>query len=153
RIRALLRSAGIEPKLIELEVTESHVMQDPEHAERVMRSLAKEGIRVAIDDFGTGSSSLSYLTRFPVSALKIDRSFVNDIERDAHDAVILRTIVESAHTLGFLVIAEGVETENQLAFLHGLGCEQAQGFLSSRPMSAGRLAALLRVISPSGAVT
>jgi EAL domain-containing protein (putative c-di-GMP-specific phosphodiesterase class I) len=121
-------------------------MQDPEDAMRVLERLSEAGVRIAIDDFGTGYSSLSYLTRFPVSALKIDRSFVNDIERDAHDAVIVRTIVEMAHTLGFLVIAEGVETENQLAFLHGLGCEQAQGFLFSRPMSAGRLAGLLRVI-------
>jgi diguanylate cyclase (GGDEF)-like protein/PAS domain S-box-containing protein len=146
-IRSAIEAAGINAGLLELEITESHLMQDPEDAMRVLERLSEAGVRIAIDDFGTGYSSLSYLTRFPVSALKIDRSFVNDIERDAHDAVIVRTIVEMAHTLGFLVIAEGVETENQLAFLHGLGCEQAQGFLFSRPMSAGRLAALLRPIT------
>jgi EAL domain-containing protein (putative c-di-GMP-specific phosphodiesterase class I) len=104
-------------------------------------------VRIAIDDFGTGYSSLAYLTRFPVSALKIDRSFVKDIEHDAQDAVIVRTIVDMAHTLGFLVVAEGVETENQLAFLHGLGCDQAQGFLFARPMSAAELGARLSTAS------
>jgi diguanylate cyclase (GGDEF)-like protein/PAS domain S-box-containing protein len=142
-IRGLIGEFGLDAGLIELEITESHLMQDPDDAMRVLKSLAEAGVRIAIDDFGTGYSSLSYLTRFPVSALKIDRSFVKDIEHDAQDAVIVRTIVEMAHTLGFLVVAEGVETENQLAFLHGLGCEQAQGFLFARPMSAAELGALL----------
>jgi EAL domain-containing protein (putative c-di-GMP-specific phosphodiesterase class I) len=100
-------------------------------------------VRFAIDDFGTGYSSLSYLTRFPVSALKIDRSFVKDIDSDTHDAVIVRTIVEMAHTLGFIVVAEGVETENQSAFLNHLACEQAQGFLFARPMPGEQFAAML----------
>jgi diguanylate cyclase (GGDEF)-like protein len=142
-IRGAIDQFGIDAGLIELEITESHLMQDPEDAMRALKSLSEAGMRIAIDDFGTGYSSLSYLTRFPVSALKIDRSFVKDIGHDAQDAVIVRTIVEMAHTLGFAVIAEGVETESQLAFLHGLGCEQAQGFLFSRPMGAARLAALL----------
>jgi diguanylate cyclase (GGDEF)-like protein len=142
-IRAAIEASGVDAGLIELEITESHLMQDPQDAMRVLGSLSEAGVRIAIDDFGTGYSSLSYLTRLPVSALKIDLSFVKDIEHDAHDAVIVRTIVEMAHTLGFLVIAEGVETESQLAFLHGLGCEQAQGFLFSRPMGAARLASLL----------
>jgi diguanylate cyclase (GGDEF)-like protein/PAS domain S-box-containing protein len=142
-IRDVIDASGIDAALIELEITESHLMQDPELAMHALQSLSEAGVRVAIDDFGTGYSSLSYLTRFPVSALKIDRSFVKDIEHDHQDAVIVRTIVELAHTLGFMVVAEGVETENQLAFLHGLGCEQAQGFLFAHPMSADRLAALL----------
>ena len=142
-IREVIDASGIDAALIELEITESHLMQDPELAMRALESLSEAGVRIAIDDFGTGYSSLSYLTRFPVSALKIDRSFVKDIEHDQQDAVIVRTIVELAHTLGFMVVAEGVETENQLAFLHGLGCEQAQGFLFAHPMSADRLAALL----------
>jgi EAL domain-containing protein (putative c-di-GMP-specific phosphodiesterase class I) len=145
-IRAAIDEFAVDPGLIELEITESHLMQDPEDAMRALKTLAEAGVRIAIDDFGTGYSSLSYLTRFPVSALKIDRSFVKDIEHDAHDAVIVRTIVEMAHTLGFLVIAEGVESENQLAFLHALGCEQAQGFLFSRPMTAARLESLLSLI-------
>ena len=142
-IRGIIDEYRLDPALIELEITESHLMQDPDDAMRVMKSLADAGVRIAIDDFGTGYSSLAYLTRFPVSALKIDRSFVKDIEHDAQDAVIVRTIVEMAHTLGFRVVAEGVETENQLAFLHGLGCDQAQGFLFAHPMGAEELGARL----------
>jgi diguanylate cyclase (GGDEF)-like protein/PAS domain S-box-containing protein len=143
RIRDLVRGAGVDPSLIELEVTESQVMQDPEHANRVMRALSDAGIRVAIDDFGTGYSSLSYLTRFPVAALKIDRSFVADVLEDQADAAIVRTIIDMAHTLGFIVVAEGVETEAQAAFLRGLGCEQAQGYYFAKPMPEAELRSLL----------
>jgi diguanylate cyclase (GGDEF)-like protein len=99
-IRDVIDASGIDAGLIELEITESHLMQDPELAMQALESLSEAGVRIAIDDFGTGYSSLSYLTRFPVSALKIDRSFVKDIEHDQQDAVIVRTIVELAHTLG-----------------------------------------------------
>jgi EAL domain-containing protein (putative c-di-GMP-specific phosphodiesterase class I) len=99
-----------------------------------MRALTEAGVRIAIDDFGTGYSSLAYLTRFPLSALKIDRSFVAGVLHKAGDATIVRTIVEMAHTLGFAVIAEGVENEGQKQFLRNLGCEQAQGYLLARPM-------------------
>jgi len=136
RICAMVAAAGVDPALIELEITESQLMQDPEHAIRVMRSLREGGIRMAIDDFGTGYSSLAYLTRFPVKALKIDRSFVADVFSDHADAAIVRTIIEMAHQLGFTVIAEGVETEPQAAFLRQFGCEQAQGFLFAPPMPA-----------------
>jgi diguanylate cyclase (GGDEF)-like protein/PAS domain S-box-containing protein len=136
RITALVQAAGVDPALIELEITESQLMQDPDHAIRVMQSLCDAGIRLAIDDFGTGYSSLAYLTRFPLSALKIDRSFVKDMASDKADATIVRTIIEMAHTLGFTVVAEGVETEEQAAFLKLLRCEQAQGYLFARPMSA-----------------
>jgi predicted signal transduction protein with EAL and GGDEF domain len=105
RIRALVTAAGVDPALIELEITESQLMQDPEHAIRVMHALRDSGIRIAIDDFGTGYSSLSYLTRFPVKALKIDRSFVADVFSDHADAAIVRTIIEMAHQLGFTVVA------------------------------------------------
>ena len=142
-VAAALRSTRLEPRYLELELTESMVMHDAPQLVAMLDELKELGVKIAVDDFGTGYSSLSYLTRFPVSALKIDRSFVKDIEHDQQDAVIVRTIVELAHTLGFMVVAEGVETENQLAFLHGLGCEQAQGFLFAHPMSADRLAALL----------
>jgi diguanylate cyclase (GGDEF)-like protein/PAS domain S-box-containing protein len=143
RILGIIGESGIEPTLIELEITESHLMQDPEHAIRVVNALNQAGVRFAIDDFGTGYSSLSYLTRFPVSALKIDRSFMKDIQSDTHNAVIVRTIIEMAHTLGFIVVAEGVETENQSAFLNQLDCEQAQGFLFARPMPGEQFAAML----------
>jgi len=139
RIRALVAAAGVDPSLIELEITESQLMQDPEHAIRVMRQLRESGIRIAIDDFGTGYSSLSYLTRFPVKSLKIDRSFVADVFSDHADAAIVRTIIEMAHHLGFTVVAEGVETDRQAAFLRQFGCEQAQGFLFARPMPAAEL--------------
>jgi EAL domain-containing protein (putative c-di-GMP-specific phosphodiesterase class I) len=143
RLIGLVEAAGVDPKLIELEITESQLMQDPGHAIRVMRSLSEAGIRIAIDDFGTGYSSLSYLTRFPVAALKIDRSFVADVLSDPADAAIVRTIIDMAHTLGSIVIAEGVETEAQAALLRSLGCEQAQGYFFAKPMPEAELRALL----------
>jgi diguanylate cyclase (GGDEF)-like protein/PAS domain S-box-containing protein len=143
RFIGLVKAAGVEPKLIELEITESQLMHDPDHAIRVMRSLSAAGIRIAIDDFGTGYSSLSYLTRFPVAALKIDRSFVADVLSDKAAAAIVRTIIDMAHTLGSIVIAEGVETEAQAALLRSLGCEQAQGYFFARPVPEADLRALL----------
>jgi EAL domain-containing protein (putative c-di-GMP-specific phosphodiesterase class I) len=143
RLIGLIESAGVDTKLIELEITESQLMLDPQHATRVMRSLSNAGIRIAIDDFGTGYSSLSYLTRFPVAALKIDRSFVASVLSDEADAAIVRTIIDMAHTLGAIVIAEGVETAEQAALLRRLGCEQAQGYYFARPMPEAELKALL----------
>jgi len=145
RIRALVAAAGVDPALIELEITESQLMQDPEHAIRIMRALRESGIRMAIDDFGTGYSSLAYLTRLPVKSLKIDRSFVADVFSDNADAAIVRTIIEMAHQLGFTVVAEGVETDRQAAFLRQFGCEQAQGFLFARPMPAAELFSASRI--------
>jgi diguanylate cyclase (GGDEF)-like protein/PAS domain S-box-containing protein len=139
RIKTLVASSGVDPKLIELEITESQLMQDPDHAILVMRALCEAGMRIAIDDFGTGYSSLAYLTRFPIDALKIDRSFVQDMVRDKNDATIVRTIVEMANTLGYTVIAEGVETEEQATLLHRLRCEQAQGYLFAQPMAADKI--------------
>ena len=143
RLNAIVAASGVAPALIELEITESHLVQDPDHAVRVMRSLCDAGMRIAIDDFGTGYSSLSYLTRFPVGSLKIDRSFVRDVIDDASDAAIVRTIIEMAHTLGFRVVAEGIETEAQAQYLRRHGCDEGQGFLFAKPMPAGELAALL----------
>jgi diguanylate cyclase (GGDEF)-like protein len=142
-IRSLVQAAGVDPALIELEITESQLMEDPDHAARMMNALRDSGIRAAIDDFGTGYSSLAYLTRLPLAALKIDRSFVADALSDPADAAIVRTIIEMAHTLHFTVVAEGVETEAQMAFLRRFGCEQGQGFLFGRPMSATDFTALI----------
>ena len=139
RIHSLVTQVGVDPGLIELEITESYLMQDPDQAIRVMRGLTENGFRIAIDDFGTGYSSLAYVTRFPVSALKVDRSFVRDMSRNKSDATIVRTIIEMAHSLGFTVIAEGVETEEQATLLQLLRCEQAQGYLFNRPMPAAEL--------------
>jgi EAL domain-containing protein (putative c-di-GMP-specific phosphodiesterase class I) len=142
-IQELVAAAGVDPRLIELEITESQLMQDPAHAIRVMRALCDAGMRIAIDDFGTGYSSLAYLRRFPVGALKIDRSFINDMSSEKGDAIIVRTIIEMAHSLGFTVVAEGVETESQATFLRLLRCEHAQGYLFAKPMPAADLAARL----------
>jgi diguanylate cyclase (GGDEF)-like protein len=136
RLKRLVSASGLDPKLIEFEITESQLMQDPQHGIQVMRALCDAGMSIAIDDFGTGYSSLAYLTQFPVSAIKIDRSFVRDMSRDRNDATIVRTIIEMGHNLGFTVIAEGVETEEQATLLHRLGCEQAQGYLFGHPMPA-----------------
>jgi diguanylate cyclase (GGDEF)-like protein/PAS domain S-box-containing protein len=143
RIRTIVAAAGVDPSLLELEITESQLMHDPDHGIRVLERLAAAGLRIAIDDFGTGYSSLAYLTRFPLASLKIDRSFVADALNDEADATIVRTIVDMAHTLGFTVVAEGVERDAQAAFLRALGCEQAQGFLFARPMPAREFGALL----------
>jgi EAL domain-containing protein (putative c-di-GMP-specific phosphodiesterase class I) len=142
-------ASGIEARLIEFEITESQLMQDPQHAIQVMRVLCEAGMSIAIDDFGTGYSSLAYLTRFPVSALKVDRSFVRNMSGDKNDATIVRTIIEMAHSLGFTVIAEGVETEEQATLLQLLRCEQAQGNLFGRPMPAEELVGLYAP-APSG---
>jgi len=146
RIKAIVAAAGVEPGLLELEVTESQVMQDPDHAVQMLRSLCDGGMRIAIDDFGTGYSSLSYLTRFPPGALKIDRSFVKNMFGDKGDGAIVRIVIEMAHTLGFTVIAEGVETEEQANLLRLLRCDQAQGYLFARPMPAQEL--LTRYAAP-----
>jgi diguanylate cyclase (GGDEF)-like protein len=143
RIQALIAGAAVSSDLIELEITESHLMHDPGNAINVMRALRDEGIRIAIDDFGTGYSSLAYLTRFPVAALKIDRSFVAGIGRDTSDPAIVRTIIEMARTLGATVIAEGVETLAQVEFLRQHGCHQAQGYFFASPMPIEDFKALI----------
>jgi diguanylate cyclase (GGDEF)-like protein len=134
RILDLVRRSGVAPGLIDLEITESQLMQDPDHAQRVIQALSEAGIGVAIDDFGTGYSSLAYLTRFRVVALKIDRSFVAHVLSDRAAAAIVGAIIDMAHRLGFIVIAEGVEKEAQARLLGDLGCEQAQGHYFAKPM-------------------
>ena len=143
RLKRVIVASGIDPSLIELELTESQLMQEPEQAIRTLQSLRSAGVGLAIDDFGTGYSSLSYLTRFPLSALKIDRSFVARVLEHDASAAIVRTIIDMAHTLGFTVVAEGVETDAQAAFLRGLRCDQGQGYLFARPMPEKDLRAYL----------
>ncbi|HZQ73166.1 MAG TPA: EAL domain-containing protein [Burkholderiales bacterium] len=143
RLRAIVQANGVDSSLVELEITESQLMHDPAHAIRIMRALAEAGIRVAIDDFGTGYSSLAYLSRFPVSSLKVDRSFVAGLMKEGGDATIVKTIIDMAHSLRFTVVAEGVETQEQAEALRRLGCEQAQGFLFARPLSSADYRALL----------
>ncbi len=131
-----LRDADLEPGSLALEITESAIMKNPDKASAMLQQLKTMGIPISIDDFGTGYSSLSYLRRFPVDELKIDRSFIMNIATDLDDAAIASAIIAMAHSLKLKVVAEGVETEEQLAFLKSLGCDEAQGYLFSRPVPA-----------------
>jgi EAL domain-containing protein (putative c-di-GMP-specific phosphodiesterase class I) len=138
-----LSEAQINPSCLQLEVTEGIIMDDPEAATAVLIGLRSLGVRLPIDDFGTGYSSLAYLHRFPISSLKIDKSFVKNVDSGGEDEVIVRTIVNLAHNLDMDVIAEGVETEEQRISLKALGCEYGQGFLFSKAVPAEEATALL----------
>ena len=149
---ALARS-GLPPHLLELELTESIMLHDVENTLDTVRQLKAMGVRLSIDDFGTGYSSLSYLKRFAVDRLKIDRSFVRDLDADPDNAAIVRAVIQLAHSLRLDIIAEGVETEAQLAFLRDEGCPGVQGFLFSRPLASADLKGfLLERMAPAAAV-
>ncbi len=128
-----IRRHAIPPACLKLEITESDVMTNPESTVQKLRRMKDLGVAILVDDFGTGYSSMSYLQRFPIDTLKIDRSFVSDLDQHAN-RVIVRTIINLAHSLGLSVVAEGIETEPQYAILKDLGCEFAQGFHLSRPV-------------------
>jgi EAL domain-containing protein (putative c-di-GMP-specific phosphodiesterase class I) len=132
----------VPPSTLEVEITESVLLQTAGQVADAVRSLKTLGVRLSIDDFGTGYSSLSYLKRFAVDKLKIDRSFVRDIGTDPEDAAIVRAIIQLGHSLRLTVVAEGVESDTQLAFLRELGCHEAQGFRFSYPMPAEEFAQL-----------
>lgn len=143
-ISAVLDETGLDAQYLEIELTESLVMTDVEHAVEILSSLKKLGVKLSIDDFGTGYSSLSYLKRFPIDVLKIDQSFVHDITVDPDDAAIVVSIISLAHNLRLEVIAEGVETLEQLTFLRNHDCDEMQGYYFSRPVPADELECLLR---------
>ncbi|MFP4013546.1 MAG: EAL domain-containing protein [Chitinispirillaceae bacterium] len=142
-VDSALKEARLEPQFLELEITESLGMKNPEQTLRTLSELKAMGIRIAIDDFGTGYSSLSYLKKFPIDTLKVDRSFVMDMPGDANDAAIAAAIVALAHSLKLTVIAEGVENEAQAEYLLELGCEKVQGYLYSPPVDAVSFTRLL----------
>ena len=146
RAAMALREAGIAADALEIEITESALVQDTATTIATLQALRKMGVRIAIDDFGTGYSSLAYLKRFPVDILKIDKSFVKNIAVDDGDAAIARTIISLARNFHLTVHAEGVETQQQLEFLADRGCDRAQGYLFSRPVPAADLIALVRRI-------
>ncbi|OAI22843.1 MULTISPECIES: EAL domain-containing protein [Methylomonas] len=135
-VRDILSETGLNPNALELEITESAVMQNPESTLQVLRQFQALGVRLSIDDFGTGYSNLTYLYRFPVQSVKIDRSFVIGLADDGSSKTLVRAIVALAHELRLSVVVEGVETAEQLAFLTAQGCDSLQGYLFSRPVSA-----------------
>ena len=134
-ITKVLEETGLRPDHLELELTESSIMKNAERAIETLRELKEMRIQVSIDDFGAGYSSLSYLKQFPIDRLKIDQSFVRDTTTDPADAAIIMAIITLAQNLRLKVIAEGVETEEQLRFLHLLRCDEMQGYLFSKPVS------------------
>jgi diguanylate cyclase (GGDEF)-like protein/PAS domain S-box-containing protein len=144
-----LAAAGLRPQQLEIELTERVLVDSRSQTEEMLQALRTRGIGIAIDDFGTGYSALSYLNRFPVTTLKIDRSFIRDIEGDPRDAALVQAIVAIARSLSVQVIAEGVETPAQLAFLRSIGCELGQGYLFARPQNAQLTADALRRLAPS----
>jgi EAL domain-containing protein (putative c-di-GMP-specific phosphodiesterase class I) len=142
-VRQVLQDTGLPPRYLELELTESILMHDAESSAKLLSALKVIGVRIAIDDFGTGYSSLTYLKRFPIDTLKIDQSFVRDLTTDSDDAIIVSAVIGIGRNLKQRVIAEGVETSEQLEFLQAQQCDGGQGFLFRRPLSAEEFANLL----------
>lgn len=138
-IALYLETYEVPASMLEIEVTESVIMSDPDRALQVMKRLHDLGVRIAIDDFGTGYSSLAYLKRLPVDEIKIDKSFVMDMTHNPEDAVIVRSIVDLGHNLGMCVVAEGVEDQETWSMLSSMGCDIVQGFLVSRPLNVADL--------------
>jgi EAL domain-containing protein (putative c-di-GMP-specific phosphodiesterase class I) len=135
QVRAIIEKTKLNPRSLKLEITESAVMENIDTTTEMLRQLRDLGVQLSIDDFGTGYSSLSYLHRFPIDTLKIDRSFVTRMVDNSENIEIVRTIIMLAQVLGMDVVAEGVETKEQLALLRKLGCENGQGYYFSRPTS------------------
>jgi EAL domain-containing protein (putative c-di-GMP-specific phosphodiesterase class I) len=147
-IARALAASGVDASKLVLEITETSVMSDAVYAMQVLNRLSMMGLTLAIDDFGTGYSSLSYLKRLPVDEVKIDKSFVLNMQEDENDAVIVRSIVELAKNLGLRVVAEGVETTSTWDALRDMGCDIAQGYVISRPLPADQLGAWLATVTP-----
>jgi len=147
KVRAILKDARLDPQSLELELTESVLMKHAESTVSVLKALKNIGVQLAVDDFGTGYSSLSYLRQFPIDSLKVDQSFVHEISSTSDDAPIVSAVISMGNSLNKRVIAEGVETREQLDFLTAAGCEEAQGYYFNRPMVADQFATLLESAS------
>jgi EAL domain-containing protein (putative c-di-GMP-specific phosphodiesterase class I) len=142
---SILKSTGLEPRYLELELTETAVMRNFEATSVVLKSLSAMGIRIAVDDFGTGYSNLSYLKRFPINTLKLDKSFVHDIPQSANNATIVRSVIHMGQSLHLRVVAEGVENAQQLKFLQAYDCAEGQGYYFSKPVDSRECQALISV--------
>jgi EAL domain-containing protein (putative c-di-GMP-specific phosphodiesterase class I) len=151
QLAAILKSTGFDPKYLELEITESVVMQDPDKVVTKLEALRRMGVRLAIDDFGTGYSSLGYLKRFPINSLKVDRSFVRDLAHSSDDVAITRAVIAMAHSLGMNVIAEGVELKEQFDVLRKEGCDEFQGWLCRPALAEEDLLNFIRETATSPA--
>jgi len=151
-IKGAIDRSGFDPSLLEIEITESTAMLDPALTAEILLDLKNLGMSIAIDDFGVGHSSLNYLKRFPIDTLKIDQSFVKDITRGGSDGAIVSAVIAMGKALNIRVVAEGVETQEQLNFLKEHGCYEFQGYLFSRPMAANALTEMIHTASP-GAYT
>jgi EAL domain-containing protein (putative c-di-GMP-specific phosphodiesterase class I) len=138
-LTSILKSSGIVAHMLELEITESMVMKDPERAVGIMEALTAMGVRLSIDDFGTGHSSLGYLKRFPISQLKVDRTFVRDLPHNGDDVAITRAVIAMAHSLKMSVVAEGVEHQQQFDLLRAEGCDEFQGYFCRPPLEESDL--------------
>ena len=136
QIAGLLRDTGVPPENLELEITESSIMGDPQKVITTLNNIRSLGVRFAIDDFGTGYSSFAYLTKLPVKSIKIDKSFVLSLDKDRDNALIVRSIIDLSHNLGLKVVAEGVESAAARDMLRSFGCDEAQGYYYSRPQPA-----------------
>jgi EAL domain-containing protein (putative c-di-GMP-specific phosphodiesterase class I) len=147
-VKRIVASSGMRAEDLEFEITESMVIQNPEHAVRFLTELKAIGSYLSLDDFGTGYSSLAYLKRFPIDCVKIDRSFIMDIPKEVDDMALTRGIIALAHSLRMKVVAEGVETTDQSDFLAANDCDELQGFIFSKPLSADDLVKLLKSYMP-----
>jgi EAL domain-containing protein (putative c-di-GMP-specific phosphodiesterase class I) len=142
RVTSVLSETGLDPHRLEIEVTENVLLSQPEQALNIFRELKQLGVRISLDDFGTGYSSLSYFRKFPFDKVKIDRSFVSDLDGFSSKEIV-RSVLELSRSLGIAVVAEGVETTVQLNTLRELGCQLVQGYLVSRPQPVDKFAAIL----------
>jgi EAL domain-containing protein (putative c-di-GMP-specific phosphodiesterase class I) len=147
-VLGIVRDTRCDPQQMELEITESFLMQNIDVAASALEELRNAGICLTLDDFGTGYSSLSHLSRFPIDAVKIDLTFVRDVPGNVHHAAITRSVIALAHNLGMRAIAEGIETREQLEFMADHDCDEIQGFYFTRPLPAADCAALLGPVWP-----
>ena len=142
-VTSVLKESGLPAAQLELEITETAAMRDPREAARILRALKARGVRIALDDFGTGYSSLSHLVGLPIATVKIDRSFVRDLRAAPERAAVVAAVIALGHRLDLTVVAEGVETAQECAFLLDEGCDAIQGFLLSRPLPVAECDRLL----------